>query len=235
MGGNAGVGETLHFLGADLHLDGHAVGTEQAGVQGLVAVGLGNGQVILEAPGDRLVEVVHDPEHAVAVVHRVGQDAHAEDIGQLVEAEPLLLHLAVDTVDVLGAVLDLGLDIDLLEPVADGRLDGLEDLLAVADDFATGLLQRAIAHRPGMTHRQVQQLVAHRIDAETVGDGRVDVHGLARDAAPLLGADRAEGAHVVQPVGELDQDDADILDHRQHHLAEVFRLLLGAGVETEVS
>ena len=32
--------------------------------------------------------------------------------------------------------------------------------------------------------------------------------------------------HVVQPIGELDQDDADVVDHRQQHLAEVLRLAL---------
>ena len=38
-------------------------------------------------------------------------------------------------------------------------------------------------------------------------------------------------AHVVQAVGKLDQDDADVVDHRQHHLAQVFGLLLFAGGE----
>ena len=37
-------------------------------------------------------------------------------------------------------------------------------------------------------------------------------------------------AHVVQAVGELDQDDADVVDHGQEHLAEVLGLaLLGGG------
>ena len=40
---------------------------------------------------------------------------------------------------------------------------------------------------------------------------------------------RVERAHVVQPVGELDQDDAHVARHRQQHLAEVLGLrFLGA-------
>ena len=35
-----------------------------------------------------------------------------------------------------------------------------------------------------------------------------------------------ERAHVVQPVGELDQDDADVVHHGEQHLAEVLRLPL---------
>ena len=30
----------------------------------------------------------------------------------------------------------------------------------------------------------------------------------------------------MQAIGELDEDDADVVDHRQQHLAEVFRLAL---------
>ena len=34
----------------------------------------------------------------------------------------------------------------------------------------------------------------------------------------------AEGAHVMEAIGELDQDDADVIHHRQQHLAEVLGL-----------
>ncbi len=39
-----------------------------------------------------------------------------------------------------------------------------------------------------------------------------------------------ERAHVVQPVGELDDDDADVLGHGQEHLAHVLGLLLLHGL-----
>ena len=35
-----------------------------------------------------------------------------------------------------------------------------------------------------------------------------------------------EGAHVVEAIGELDDQHADVLAHRDEHLAEVLRLLL---------
>ena len=37
-----------------------------------------------------------------------------------------------------------------------------------------------------------------------------------------------QGPHVVQAIGQLHQDHADVVDHRQQHLAEVFRLPLFA-------
>ena len=51
---------------------------------------------------------------------------------------------------------------------------------------------------------------------------------------PLLGQ-VAERAHVVQAVGELDEDDADVVDHRQQHLAEVLGLPLLARGERDAA
>ena len=71
---------------------------------------------------------------------------------------------------------------------------------------------------------QVLQLAIRIVQPEPVGDRRVDVERFARHAAALLGRHRAQRAHVVQPVGELDQDHAHVARHREQHLAEVFRL-----------
>ena len=38
----------------------------------------------------------------------------------------------------------------------------------------------------------------------------------------------------MQAVGKLDEDDADVLRHRQQHLAEVFRLLFFLGAELDL-
>ena len=48
--------------------------------------------------------------------------------------------------------------------------------------------------------------------------------------APLLGQ-VMERPHVVEPIRELHQDDADVIHHRQQHLAEVLSLALLAGRE----
>ena len=51
---------------------------------------------------------------------------------------------------------------------------------------------------------------------------------------PLGGVDRLHRAHVVQPVGELDEDDADVARHRQQHLAERLGLRLLARREAQL-
>ena len=63
-------------------------------------------------------------------------------------------------------------------------------------------------------------------DAEAVCERRVDFDGLFRDALLLLARHVFERPHVVQAVRELDHDDADVLCHREEHLAVRLELLL---------
>ena len=81
--------------------------------------------------------------------------------------------------------------------------------------------------------REVLELPLDLPDAEPLGQRRVDLHRLAGDALLLLRRQRVQRAHVVEPVGELDEDDADVLRHRQQHLADVLGLLLLVAVGAE--
>ena len=52
-------------------------------------------------------------------------------------------------------------------------------------------------------------------------------------ATPLVFRQVAQRPHVVEPVGQLDEDHADVVDHRQEHLPEVLRLAFLAGGEAD--
>ena len=83
---------------------------------------------------------------------------------------------------------------------------------------------------------QVLELVLHPLHADALGQRRIDLHRLARDAPALVGVlDEVQRPHVVQPVGELDQQDADVLRHRQHQLAEILRLLGLVGLQLDAA
>jgi hypothetical protein len=56
----------------------------------------------------------------------------------------------------------------------------------------------------------------------------VNLQRLACDILLAVACQMGQRAHVVQTVGKLDQHDADVARHRDDHLAEVLRLLLGA-------
>ena len=100
---DAVFGDLMHLLGADLEFDGSTVGADHGRVQALVTVELRNGDEVLEAAVDGLVESVQGAERKVAVVDRAHDDAEAVDVEGVRERLVVLAHLVVDAVDRLVA------------------------------------------------------------------------------------------------------------------------------------
>ena len=144
------------------------------------------------------------------------------------------LHLGVDRVDRLLAAEDLRRQLGVGERLLDVALDPLDDVAPVAARLQHRLRQRRLAPGLEVPERELLQLAVGLVEAEPVGDRGVDVERLAGDAHPLLAVDRVHRAHVVQPVGELDQDHAHVARHRQQHLAERLGLRLLAGREAQL-
>ena len=88
------------------------------------------------------------------------------------------------------------------------------------------LAQRLVGLRLQVLEGELLELVLHLAHPETVGDRRVDVARLLRDLDAALLRQVVQRPHVVEPVGELDEDDADVVHHREQHLAEVLGLAL---------
>jgi hypothetical protein len=231
---DAGLGHGVHLLRAHLELDGRAQRVDQRRVQRLVAVGLGDRDVVLEAARHRLVHLVQRAQRLVALGQRVDDDAEAEDVVDLREARVLLAHLAVDREHGLLAAVDR----DLGARVGEGLLDVAPHAVDDVAPRAARALQR-LAHRripPGVheAEGQVLQLAVHLVQAQAVRDGGEDLDGLARDAGALGRCHRIHRAHVVQAVAQLDEDDAHVARHRQQHLAERLGLAVLAGGELQL-
>ena len=77
--------------------------------------------------------------------------------------------------------------------------------------------------------RQLLQLVPNLAHSKPVGDRGVDIESFLGDRDAPLFREMVERAHVVQAVGQLQQDDPDVIYHRQQHLAEVFGLAFFTG------
>ena len=84
--------------GADLQLDALLARPDHGGVDRAVVVLLGRRDVVLEAARHHRPGRVHDAERLVALGQRLHDHAEAEDVGQLLEADRLALHLAPDRI-----------------------------------------------------------------------------------------------------------------------------------------
>src|SRR5699024_4535448 len=119
VGGNAVFRRLVHLPGPDLDLEGDAFGADDRGVQRLVHIGLGGGDIILEPAGHQIEQVVNMTQHVVAVGDGVHNDPEGVDIIQLIHGLPLGLHFPVDGVDVLDPAVGFVADAHTGEPLGD--------------------------------------------------------------------------------------------------------------------
>ena len=233
VGGDAPLRTMVHLLGADLDLDRSAVRPDHGGVQALVEVELRDRDVVLEAAGHGPPPAMDRSERGVAVLDRVDDHPDGHDVEDVVELAALDDHLLVDAPQVLAPTGDLALDAELVEPLLD-----LGDCLGQVGVSLGGarrdqVVELRVALRVQRRERQILELLLDLLDAEPVGQRGVDVEGLLGDAALLVGRHAGERSHVVEPVGELDDEHPEVFRHRDEHLAHRGRLLLLAGVEAD--
>ena len=126
----------------------------------------------------------------------------------------------------LDAAVDGGLYALGLEARLDARLHAVHEALEFGHTLGQILGDLSVAFGVEVLQRQVFQLPLGPLHAEAVGDGGIDLHCLEGLGFLLLRALPGHGAHVVQAVGDLDEDDADVLCHCQEHLAQILRLLI---------
>jgi len=141
----------------------------------------------------------------------------------------------VNTEEALDTALDSRRDAGFLQLVAQHLHDAREKLLAL---LAAGFHKLAHVKRNRRDRRNGSRgLPALRgfSHAQSVRDRRVDVQRLARDLELAIRREMLKRTHVVQPVGELDEDDTNVVDHGQDHLAQVFRLLFFPGGKIDLS
>jgi hypothetical protein len=72
------------------------------------------------------------------------------------------------------------------------------------------------------------------VHAHPSGERRVDVEGFLGDAFARVRRHVVERAHIVQPIGELDQQYPHVVGDRQQELAQILRLLGFLGDEVEL-
>src|SRR5258706_1814233 len=115
---HAGVGDAVHRLRADLDFDRHAVRADQGGVQRLIAVDLGDRDVVLEFSGHGLVQAVQGAEREIAAGDVLDHDPEAVDVEHLRERQVLDIYgFRVVVKDVPGCYLALGALHGLYKPV----------------------------------------------------------------------------------------------------------------------
>ncbi len=128
---------------------------------------------------------------------------------------------------------DLRRDVRLLAARAEDRRRLVRLRLAVGALVGDHRLDLRVLARMERLEREVLELPLERVDPEPVRERRVHLERLARLLRLLLLRLVLDRPHVVQAVGELDEDDAHVLRHRDDHLPVVLGLGLLAALERD--
>src|SRR3989344_462146 len=166
-----------------------------------------------------------DAEGFVAVGYFRHDDADSDEIIDAADVHIVALQFLIEAIEMLGAAADFGyLDLFFVQDATEQAYDAFHIGLPVAQVSFRDFLGFRVMFRIEILEAEVLELAFDFADAETVGDGRIDFDGFARDALLFFRSEVLERAHIVETVGELDDHDADILRHREEHLAQVFEI-----------
>ena len=131
VSGDASFGYSVHFARADLDFNGQSVRTDQSCVQALVAVAFGDGDIVFEAAGLGLVEIVQRAEGGITGGDAVDDDAEAVNVHDFGKAQFFRQHFLMDTVQVFFPPFDFGFDVHADQTLAEGTQNFADDIAAV--------------------------------------------------------------------------------------------------------
>ena len=227
--------DLMHPAGADLQLDPLIGGADHTSVDRLIAVRLRRREIVFEPAGNGLMPTMHHAQGGVAIAFVRDDDAESDDVGELLERDALLPHLGPDRIGRLFAACNFGLDAGVAHFGLQGRDDLVDDVPALAAQIVEPLDDRRAGVRLQLAERDILQLGLQLAHADPIGERGVDFQRFSGDAPPLLRLrHEMQRAHIVQPVRELHEQDADVFGHREHELAQIFAMLFGVGLEFEL-
>jgi hypothetical protein len=229
VGGHPEFRELVHRPGPDLDFDHFALGSDDRGVQGLIAIVLGVGDVVVELARKMRPVVVDDAQHRVAGGKLINDDSGRAQVGEFLECELLLLHLVPDAVDVLRAAVDAGLHALGLDGLLQLAGEGVDVVFARAPVGVEPAGDGPVGIRLEDAQRQVLHLPLQRADAKPIGERRQYIERLLGEKSRVGFLPLRCQAQVLQPERELDQHRADVVHHGQQHPAQPFGLFRAVG------
>ena len=162
-----------------------------------------------------------DAQRRVAVLDGIDNDPHCEKIIDLVQGLSLIYHFLIDAEKVFDTAVHPAFDAGLPNVLRYLRGDLLHIFFPLG--FALRHLFNEVIIYVGFKifERKVIQFYLDLGDSEPGCDGGIDIERLLRDADLLLRRHVSQCAHIVEAVGQFDQNDADILGHCQEHLSQI--------------
>ena len=191
--GESLFGHLVHLFGAYLHLYPLSLFRHEGLVQRLVAVCLGVAQPVAHAGGVVSVQFVDGHIYLEAVVYLLllaagcEDDAHGQYVVYLLEGHVLVLHLGPDRVGGFHPRLYLIVQSQLVDGLAYGGGEVVEEFFAFFLGVGYFLFYRGILLGVLVSEAQVLEFVFYLVQSQSVCQGGIDVERLAGYLVLLVG------------------------------------------------
>ena len=218
------LGPLVHVEGADLDLNGLATRTDDRRVQRLVQIELGHRNVVLEAPRNRVPAPVQRTQYPVAVLDGLHQHAHRDQIEDLIKGLPAHDHLLIDRIVTLRSSAHRAFRSRAAQILLDLINDVAQVFLALGRPLGHQAIDLVVDLGIEGFEGEFFELPLHHVHAEAMRQGSVNLQRLLGLLLRGGGGDKTPGTGVVQAVGQLDEENADVAAHGDEHLAQRLRL-----------
>ena len=119
MGCDTVLTGTMHLIGTNLYFEWLTIWSDHCGVEGLVHIRLRHSDIVLETSRNWGIHLMDNTKCRIAILNGIHNNTHCEEIIDLIQGLILILHLLIDTEDMLGTALYSGLDLILLHSLTD--------------------------------------------------------------------------------------------------------------------
>lgn len=173
---------------------------------------------------------MHYPERRIAVLQTFRDDAHRAHVKQFIEGQMLFLHLSPDAVDVFRAPIDFRLYALFFHGLTQMRNKLVDVMLAIDTPLMEQFSDAFIFIRMQITEAEILKLPFKLTNAEAVSQRRIDVGTFFRRQYALIFRCVFHFSQMCDALGELYDDAAEIINHRQQHATDIIYLIGGDGI-----
>ena len=145
----------------------------------------------------------------------IKDDTHGKEVIDLLKGNPLNLHLTPDREASLDTRLHLVAEAHRVKACLQWCSEAMEEILTTSFTLLHLALDLCVGIGMLVAEAEVLQLGLNGEEPEAVSQRRVEEGGFTCDLKLLVGLHRAECAHVVQAVGDLDEDYTGIITDSQ--------------------
>ena len=143
VSGDPAIGKLFHLMGSDLYFNGQPVHPEQRRMKRLIAVRLGDRNIIFEPTRDGFVEVMNCAQCSVAGINVINDDSERVDVHDFGKGSAFSAHLVVDAVEMLLSPKDFSTELISIKASLNRLQDLTHHLFTVASSASHGFFNHA--------------------------------------------------------------------------------------------